>query len=215
MIGVVLRPQHYPPHRFLASTMMVPTFWWALKHLAEAKDMDRREEGPGSKPDKGEMALELADRLCQSSAIHQICVDSILALTPRAEIEGEIWMQQMGLQTQLMSQTLRKLSGIASKAGCTLIFLNQIRCKIGVYYANSEVTSGGIALKFFASLCLEIRPRVSKPGCISTYAEVMDVVTRKWSWIAEPLFQNPKLSKLIFSVRTSFDETSNASKYVM
>ncbi|XP_058071636.1 DNA repair protein recA homolog 1, chloroplastic-like [Magnolia sinica] len=109
-------------------------------------------------PDNGEMALEIADRMCRSGAIDLICVDSVSALTPRAEIEGEIGMQQMGLQARLMSQALRKMSGNASKAGCTLIFLNQIRYKIGVYYGNPEVTSGGIALKFFASVRLEIRP---------------------------------------------------------
>nr|XP_011469340.1 PREDICTED: DNA repair protein recA homolog 1, chloroplastic isoform X2 [Fragaria vesca subsp. vesca] len=106
-------------------------------------------------PDHGEMALE--NRMCRSGAIDLICVDSVSALTPRAEIEGEIGMQQMGLQARLMSQALRKMSGNASKAGCTLIFLNQIRYKIGVYYGNPEVTSGGIALKFFASVRLEIR----------------------------------------------------------
>ncbi|RDX96162.1 DNA repair protein recA-like 1, chloroplastic [Mucuna pruriens] len=107
-------------------------------------------------PDHGEMALE--NRMCRSGAIDLICVDSVSALTPRAEIEGEIGMQQMGLQARLMSQALRKMSGNASKAGCTLVFLNQIRYKIGVYYGNPEVTSGGIALKFFASLRLEVRP---------------------------------------------------------
>ncbi|ERM99246.1 DNA repair protein recA homolog 1, chloroplastic [Amborella trichopoda] len=109
-------------------------------------------------PDNGEMALETADRMCRSGAVDLICVDSVSALTPRAEIEGEIGMQQMGLQARLMSQALRKMSGNASKAGCTLIFLNQIRYKIGVFYGNPEVTSGGIALKFFASVRLEIRP---------------------------------------------------------
>ncbi|CAA7405433.1 unnamed protein product [Spirodela intermedia] len=109
-------------------------------------------------PDNGEMALETADRMCRSGAVDLICIDSVSALTPRAEIEGEIGMQQMGLQARLMSQALRKMSGNASKAGCTLIFLNQIRYKIGVFYGNPEVTSGGIALKFFASLRLEIRP---------------------------------------------------------
>ncbi|EEC75811.1 hypothetical protein OsI_12760 [Oryza sativa Indica Group] len=109
-------------------------------------------------PDNGEMALEIADRMCRSGAIDLICIDSVSALTPRAEIEGEIGMQQMGLQARLMSQALRKMSGNASKAGCTLMFLNQIRYKIGVFYGNPEVTSGGIALKFFASVRLEIRP---------------------------------------------------------
>ncbi|CAI9088080.1 OLC1v1022316C1 [Oldenlandia corymbosa var. corymbosa] len=109
-------------------------------------------------PDNGEMALEIADRMCRSGAVELICIDSVSALTPRAEIEGEIGMQQIGLQARLMSQALRKMSGNASKAGCTLVFLNQIRHKIGVYYGNPEVTSGGIALKFFASVRLEIRP---------------------------------------------------------
>ncbi|KAH9612194.1 hypothetical protein KSS87_012696 [Heliosperma pusillum] len=81
-------------------------------------------------PDNGEMALEIADRMCRSGAIDLICIDSVSALTPRAEIEGEIGMQQMGLQARLMSQALRKMSGNASKAGCTLIFLNQIRHKV-------------------------------------------------------------------------------------
>ncbi|CAN4102525.1 unnamed protein product [Withania somnifera] len=108
-------------------------------------------------PDNGEMALEIADRMCRSGAVNLICIDSVSALTPRAEIDGEIGMQQIGLQARLMSQALRKMSGNASKAGCTLIFLNQIRYKIGVYYGNPEVTSGGIALKFFASVRLEIR----------------------------------------------------------
>ncbi|TQD88460.1 hypothetical protein C1H46_025984 [Malus baccata] len=134
-------------------------------------------------PDHGEMALEIADRMCRSGAIDLICVDSVSALTPRAEIEGEIGMQQMGLQARLMSQALRKMSGNASKAGCTLIFLNQIRYKIGVYYGNPEVTSGGIALKFFASVRLEIRSTGKiKSGCILDCAEAMDVVVRKGSW---------------------------------
>ncbi|GMH31072.1 hypothetical protein Nepgr_032915 [Nepenthes gracilis] len=108
-------------------------------------------------PDKEEMALELANSLCRSGAIHQICVYSVLALTPHAEIEGEIWMQQMDLQTQLVSQALCKISRNASKVGCTLIFLHQIRRKIDVSYGNAEVTSEGIALKFLASLRLEIQ----------------------------------------------------------
>ncbi|XP_068653949.1 DNA repair protein recA homolog 1, chloroplastic-like [Aristolochia californica] len=96
--------------------------------------------------------------MCRSGTVDLICVDSVSALTPRAEIEGEIGMKQMGLQARLMSQALQQLSGNASKAGCTLIFLNQIRYKIGVFYGSPEVTSGSIALKFFASHRLEIRP---------------------------------------------------------
>ncbi|XWS27515.1 hypothetical protein CRYUN_Cryun26dG0121600 [Craigia yunnanensis] len=145
-------------------------------------------------PDNGEMALESADCMCRSGAIDLICVDSVSALTPQSEIEGEIGMQQMGLQAHLMSQALRKMSGNASKAGCTLLFLNQIRYKIGVYYGNPEVTSGGIPLKFFASVRLEIRPAgkiksvkgdedigLRVRGCILDCAEMMDVV-KKGSW---------------------------------
>lgn len=108
-------------------------------------------------PDNGEMALETADRLCRSGAVDLICIDSVSALTPRAEIEGEIGMQQIGLQARLMSQALRKMAANAAKAGCTLLFINQIRYKVAVMYGNPEVTSGGLALKFFASLRLEIR----------------------------------------------------------
>lgn len=108
-------------------------------------------------PDNGEMALETADRMCRSGAVDIIVVDSVSALTPRAEIEGEIGMQQMGLQARLMSQALRKMSANAARANCTIIFLNQIRYKIAVMYGNPEVTSGGLALKFFASLRLDIR----------------------------------------------------------
>ncbi|KAL3681397.1 hypothetical protein R1sor_024353 [Riccia sorocarpa] len=108
-------------------------------------------------PDNGEMALETADRMCRSGAVDLICIDSVSALTPRAEIEGEIGMQQIGLQARLMSQALRKMSANASRAGCTLIFINQIRHKVGVMFGNPEITSGGLALKFFASLRLEIR----------------------------------------------------------
>ncbi|MCO5594814.1 hypothetical protein L7F22_048848 [Adiantum nelumboides] len=108
-------------------------------------------------PDNGEMALETADRLCRSGAVDLICIDSVSALTPRAEIEGEIGMPQIGLQARLMSQALRKMAANAAKAGCTLLFINQIRYKIAVMYGNPEVTSGGLALKFFASLRLEIR----------------------------------------------------------
>lgn len=95
--------------------------------------------------------------MCRSGAVDIIVIDSVSALTPRAEIEGEIGMQQMGLQARLMSQALRKMSANAARANCTIIFLNQIRYKIAVMYGNPEVTSGGLALKFFASLRLDIR----------------------------------------------------------
>lgn len=104
-----------------------------------------------------EIQKKAADRMCRSGAVDIIVIDSVSALTPRAEIEGEIGMQQMGLQARLMSQALRKMSANAARANCTIIFLNQIRYKIAVMYGNPEVTSGGLALKFFASLRLDIR----------------------------------------------------------
>jgi recombination protein RecA len=110
-----------------------------------------------TQPDSGEMALEVVDKLVRSSGMDLIAVDSVAALVPQAEIEGEIGMQQVGLQARLMSQALRKLSANASKANCTIIFLNQLRSKIGVMYGNPEVTSGGNALKFYASVRLDIR----------------------------------------------------------
>ena len=110
-----------------------------------------------AQPDSGEMALEVVDRLVRSSNMDCIAVDSVAALVPQAEIEGEIGMQQVGMQARLMSQALRKLAPNAAKANCTIIFLNQLRSKIGVMYGSPEVTSGGNALKFYASVRLDIR----------------------------------------------------------
>ncbi|GAQ87514.1 putative DNA repair and recombination protein RecA [Klebsormidium nitens] len=108
-------------------------------------------------PDNGDMALNTADHMIRSSAVDLIVVDSVSALVPKAELEGDIGNQLVGSQARLMSQALRKLASSASKARCTIIFINQIRFKIGVIYGSPEVTSGGQALKFFASLRLEIR----------------------------------------------------------
>lgn len=110
-------------------------------------------------PDSGEMALEVADQLIRSSAMDMIAVDSVAALVPRAEIEGEIGQLQVGAQARLMSGALRKIAGNASRHGCTIIFLNQLRQKVGVIYGNPEVTSGGQALKYYASVRLEVRIR--------------------------------------------------------
>jgi recombination protein RecA len=110
-----------------------------------------------SQPDSGEMALEIVDQLIRSSAVDLVVVDSVAALTPRAEIEGEMGDAHMGLQARLMSQALRKITSNISKSGCTVIFLNQLRQKIGVTYGNPEVTTGGNALKFYASVRLDIR----------------------------------------------------------
>lgn len=110
-----------------------------------------------SQPDSGEMALEVVDQSVRSSAVDIICVDSVAALVPRAEIEGEMGAHQVGTQARLMSQALRKLTANASKCNCTIIFINQLRHKVGVVYGNPEVTSGGQALKFYASVRLEVR----------------------------------------------------------
>jgi recombination protein RecA len=110
-----------------------------------------------SQPDNGEQALEIADNLIRSGAIDLIVIDSVAALTPKAEIEGEMGDSQMGLQARLMSKALRKLTGSISKAKCCCIFINQLRDKIGVMFGNPETTTGGNALKFYASVRVDIR----------------------------------------------------------
>lgn len=110
-----------------------------------------------SQPDNGEQALEIADNLIRSGAIDIIVIDSVAALVPKAEIEGEMGDSKMGLQARLMSQALRKLTGTISKTGCCCIFINQLREKIGVMFGNPETTTGGNALKFYASVRLDIR----------------------------------------------------------
>lgn len=110
-----------------------------------------------SQPDTGEQGLEIVETLVRSNAVDIVVVDSVAALTPRAEIEGEMGDAQMGLQARLMSQALRKLTAIISKSNCTVIFLNQLRMKIGVMFGNPETTTGGQALKFYSSVRMEIR----------------------------------------------------------
>ncbi len=110
-----------------------------------------------SQPDNGEQALEITETLVRSSAVDLIVVDSVAALVPRAEIEGEMGDSHMGLQARLMSQALRKLTGVISRSNTTVIFINQIRMKIGVMFGNPETTTGGNALKFYASLRMDIR----------------------------------------------------------
>lgn len=110
-----------------------------------------------SQPDDGEQALEIADSLIRSGAIDILVIDSVAALTPRAEIEGEMGDSQMGLQARLMSKALRKLTGSINKTGCTVMFINQLREKIGVMFGNPETTTGGNALKFYASVRIDIR----------------------------------------------------------
>jgi recombination protein RecA len=112
-----------------------------------------------SQPDHGEQALEITENLIRSGAIDIVVIDSVAALTPKAEIEGEMGDSKMGLHARLMSQALRKLTGTISKTNCTVIFINQLREKIGVMFGNPETTTGGNALKFYASVRLDIRRR--------------------------------------------------------
>ena len=127
-----------------------------------------------SQPDTGEQALEITDMLVRSSAVDIVVIDSVAALTPKAEIEGEMGEMQVGLQARLMSQALRKLTGNISRSNTIVIFINQIRMKIGVMYGNPETTSGGNALKFYASVRLDIR----RIGAIKSGEEVTGNMTR-------------------------------------
>ncbi|MDX9861733.1 MAG: recombinase RecA, partial [Rhodospirillales bacterium] len=127
-----------------------------------------------SQPDAGEQALEIADTLVRSGAIDVLVVDSVAALVPRAELEGEMGDSHMGLQARLMSQALRKLTASVSRSNCMIIFINQIRMKIGVMFGNPETTTGGNALKFYASVRLEIR----RIGAIKDRDEVVGNQTR-------------------------------------
>jgi recombination protein RecA len=127
-----------------------------------------------SQPDNGEQALEIADTLVRSGAVEVLVVDSVAALTPRAELEGEMGDQLPGMQARLMSQALRKLTGSISKSHCMVIFINQIRMKIGVMFGNPETTSGGNALKFYASVRLDIR----RIGAIKDRDQVVGNQTR-------------------------------------
>jgi recombination protein RecA len=127
-----------------------------------------------SQPDTGEQALEITDTLVRSNAIDVLVVDSVAALVPRAEIEGEMGDSHVGLQARLMSQALRKLTGSISRSKCIVIFINQVRMKIGVMYGNPETTTGGNALKFYASVRLDIR----RTGQIKDRDEVVGNATR-------------------------------------
>lgn len=134
-----------------------------------------------SQPDFGEQALEILETLVRSSAFGVIVVDSVAALTPRAEIEGEMGDSHMGLQARLMSQALRKITAISSKAGTTIIFLNQLRMKIGVMFGNPETTTGGNALKFYASIRMDIRQKdkITKDGVVIGHSRKVKVVKNK------------------------------------
>ncbi|MDE2339829.1 MAG: recombinase RecA [Alphaproteobacteria bacterium] len=127
-----------------------------------------------SQPDTGEQALEIADTLVRSNAVDVLVIDSVAALVPRAEIEGEMGDSHVGLQARLMSQALRKITGSISRSNCTVIFINQIRMKIGVMYGSPETTTGGNALKFYASVRLDIR----RTGQIKDRDDIIGNTTR-------------------------------------
>jgi len=122
-----------------------------------------------SQPDSGEQALEVTESLVRSGAVDIVVVDSVAALVPQAELEGQMGDPHMGLQARLMSQALRKLTGITGKTGCIVVFLNQVRQKIGVVFGNAEVTPGGNALKFYASIRVDIR----RVGSLKTSGEAV------------------------------------------
>jgi recombination protein RecA len=127
-----------------------------------------------SQPDTGEQALEITDTLVRSNAVDVLVIDSVAALVPRAEIEGEMGDSHVGLQARLMSQALRKITGSISRSRCTVIFINQIRMKIGVMYGSPETTTGGNALKFYASVRLDIR----RTGQIKDREDIVGNTTR-------------------------------------
>ncbi len=134
-----------------------------------------------SQPDFGEQALEILETLVRSAAFSVIVVDSVAALTPRAEIEGEMGDSHMGLQARLMSQALRKLTAITGKTGTTIIFLNQLRMKIGIMFGNPETTTGGNALKFYASIRMDIRQKekIVKDGQVIGHSRKVKIVKNK------------------------------------
>jgi len=127
-----------------------------------------------SQPDNGEQALEITDMLIRSGAVDLLIIDSVAALTPRAELEGDMGDSHMGLQARLMSQALRKLTGSIARSNCTLVFINQLRMKIGVMFGSPETTTGGNALKFYASIRMDIR----RIGAIKNGDEVVGNRTR-------------------------------------
>lgn len=127
-----------------------------------------------SQPDTGEQALEITDTLVRSGAVSMVVIDSVAALTPRAELEGDMGDAQVGAQARLMSQAMRKLTGSISKSKCMVIFINQIRMKIGVMFGSPETTSGGNALKFYSSVRLDIR----RIGALKDRDEIVGNATR-------------------------------------
>ena len=155
-----------------------------------------------SQPDFGEQALEILETLVRSAAFGVIVVDSVAALTPRAEIEGDMGDSHMGLQARLMSQALRKITAIASKAGTTIIFLNQLRMKIGVMFGNPETTTGGNALKFYSSVRMDIRQKdkILRDGEVIGHSRRVKVVKNKTA----PPFKEATFDMIMISVTQEF-----------
>ena len=144
-----------------------------------------------SQPDNGEQALEIADQLIRSAAIDVIVIDSVAALTPKAEIEGEMGESKMGLQARLMSQALRKLTATIAKTRTCCIFINQLREKLGVMFGNPETTTGGNALKFYSSVRLDIRRLAhihpsARPSSTSSTATASAARANSWTWVSRP-----------------------------
>ena len=135
-----------------------------------------------SQPDTGEQALEITDMLVRSGGLDIIVIDSVAALVPKAEIEGEMGDSHVGLQARLMSQALRKITGALSSTGTTAIFINQLREKIGVFFGNPETTTGGKALKFYASVRLDWRRPSSRPSSTSSTARASPARAACWTW---------------------------------
>ena len=160
-----------------------------------------------SQPDAGEQALEIADTLVRSGAIDVLVVDSVAALVPRAELEGEMGDTHVGLQARLMSQALRKLTSSISKSNCLVIFINQIRLKIGVMFGNPETTSGGNALKFYASVRLDIR----RIGAIKDRDDIVDYVLSPFSE-GESGLLNDVMNKAVQTIEAALQEINKGNK---
>ena len=139
-----------------------------------------------SQPDNGEQALEITETMVRSGAVDIIIVDSVAALVPKAEIDGDMGDSHVGLQARLMSQALRKLTAAISKSNCTVIFINQLREKVGVMFGNPETTTGGRALKFYASVRMDIMfgKRISKEGDVLDLAASVGIVQKSGAWFA-------------------------------
>ena len=162
-----------------------------------------------SQPDNGEQALEITETMVRSGAVDIIIVDSVAALVPRAEIDGDMGDSHVGLQARLMSQALRKLTGVISKSNCTVIFINQLREKVGVMFGNPETTTGGRALKFYSSIRLDVRriESLKQSGEVIGSRTRIKVVKNK---IAPPFNPSRKRSSISCSVKASRERATSS-----